>query len=55
MSTSAAPDVLEIVEIPDLAETDERSGHGFLKGIVISVGIAVIAAAIAKVFSRRGD
>lgn len=53
--TAAAPDVLEIVESPDLAVLDEASGRGVLKGILIAVGVAVVAAAIAAVFSRRGD
>ena len=56
MSTStAAKDVLEIVESPDLSELDEANSRGFLKGILIAVGVAVIAAAVAAIFSRRGD
>ena len=56
MSTATAvEDVLEIVESPDLSELDEASGRGFLKGILIAVGVAVIAAAVAAIFSRRHD
>ncbi len=44
---------LEVIEAQDLAELDDASGHGFVKGIVIAVGIAVIAAAVATIFSRR--
>ena len=53
--TTTAADVLEIIDSPDLAELDEASSHGVLKGILIAVGVAVIAAAIATIFSRRND
>lgn len=53
--TTTAEDVLEIVESPELAELDEASSRGFLKGILIAVGVAVFAAAVAAIFSRRGD
>ena len=38
----------------DFAQLDEASSHGVIKGILIAVGIAVIAAAVATIFSRRG-
>ncbi len=50
---STATDVLEVIESPDLAELDEATSHGVMKGILIAVGVAVIAAAIATIFSRR--
>jgi hypothetical protein len=53
--TSTAPDVLEIVESPDIAALEDATGHGVLKGILIAVGVAVIAAAIATIFSRRSS
>ena len=46
-------EMLEVIETPDLEELDDASGHGFMKGILIAVGIAVIAAAVATIFSRR--
>jgi hypothetical protein len=56
MSTAtAADDVLEIIESPDLTELDEASSRGFVKGILIAVGVAVIAAAVAAIFSRLRD
>jgi len=55
MSETTTTDVLEIIESPDLAQWDDDSGHGVLKGILIAVGIAVIAAAVATIFSRRGN
>lgn len=54
MSQTTTTDVLEIIETPDLAQLDEASSHGVIKGILIAVGIAVIAAAVATIFSRRG-
>lgn len=48
-------EVLEVIESPDLADLDDASGHGFMKGILIAVGIAVLAAAVAAIFSRRSD
>lgn len=54
-TTTTAGDVLEIVESPDLSELDEVSSHGILKGILIAVGVAVIAAAVAALISRRRD
>jgi hypothetical protein len=54
MSQTTTTDVLEIIESPDLAQLDEASSHGVIKGILIAVGIAVIAAAVATIFSRRG-
>jgi hypothetical protein len=50
---STATDVLEVIESPDLAELDEATSHGVMKGILIAVGVAVIAAAIATIFSKR--
>ena len=55
MSQTTSTDVLEIFESPDLAELDVASSRGVMKGILIAVGIAVIAAAVATIFSRRGD
>ena len=55
MSQTTTTDVLEIIESPDLAQLDDASSHGVIKGILIAVGIAVIAAAVATIFSRRGD
>ncbi len=55
MSQTTTSDVLEIIESPDLAQLDDASGRGLVKGILIAVGIAVIAAAVATIFSRRGD
>jgi hypothetical protein len=55
MSETTTTDVLEIIESPDLDQWDDDSGHGILKGILIAVGIAVIAAAVATIFSRRGN
>jgi uncharacterized membrane protein (DUF485 family) len=53
--TTTAPDVLELIESADLAALDEAKGNGVLKGILIAVGVAVIAAAIATIFSRRSS
>jgi hypothetical protein len=55
MSETTTTDVLEIIESPDLAQLDDASSHGVMKGILIAVGVAVIAAAVATIFSRRGD
>ncbi len=55
MSETTTTDVLEIIESPDLDQWDDDSGHGVLKGILIAVGIAVIAAAVATIFSRRSN
>lgn len=52
---STATEVLEVIETPDLAELDEASSHGVIKGLLIAIGIAVIAAAVATIFSRRSD
>ena len=54
MSQTTTTDVLEIIESPDLAQLDDASSRGVIKGILIAVGIAVIAAAVATIFSRRG-
>lgn len=54
-TTSAAADTLEVVETPDLTQLDEANSRGLLKGILIAVGVAVIAAAVAATFSRRRD
>lgn len=48
-------DVLEIIESPNLAALDDASGHGVMKGILIAGVIAVIAAVVATILSRRGD
>ncbi len=48
-------EVLEVIETPDLAELDEATSHGMMKGILIAVGVAVIAAAIATIVSKRQD
>ena len=53
--TTTTTDVLEIIESPDFAELDVASNRGVMKGILIAVGIAIIAAAVATIFSRRGD
>ncbi|MGB2840728.1 MAG: hypothetical protein WBC76_12960 [Actinomycetes bacterium] len=50
---TTATEMLEVIEAPDLAELDDASGHGFMKGLLVVVGIAVIAAAVATIFSRR--
>jgi hypothetical protein len=53
---STATDVLEVIESPDLGELvdlDEGSGHRVIKGLLIMVGVAVIAAAVAAIVSRR--
>ncbi|MCZ3388976.1 MAG: hypothetical protein LH645_07590 [Actinomycetia bacterium] len=55
MSQTTATDVLEIIESPDLAQFDDGPSHGVMKGILIALGIAVIAAAVATIFSRRSD
>ena len=55
MSQTTIADVPQIFESPDLAELDVASSRGVMKGILIAVGIAVIAAAVATIFSRRGD
>ncbi len=55
MSQTTTTDVLEIIESPDLVQLDEAASHGVIKGILIAVGEAVIAAAIATIFSRRSD
>lgn len=55
MSETTTTDVLEIIESPDLGLLDDASSHGVLKGILIAVGIAVIVAAVATIFSRRSD
>ncbi|MEO8106392.1 MAG: hypothetical protein ABI720_03660 [Actinomycetes bacterium] len=46
-------ELLEVIESPDLADLDDASSHGVMKGLLIAVGIAVIAAAVATIFSRR--
>jgi len=56
MSTNTTTtDVLEVIESPDIADLDDASSHGFMKGILVAVGIAVIAAAVAAIFSKRSD
>jgi hypothetical protein len=55
MSETTTTDVLEIIESPDLGQLDDASSHGVMKGILIAVGIAVIAAAVATIFNRRTD
>lgn len=47
-------DVLEIIESPDPTALDNASSRGAMKGILIAIGIAVIVAAVATIFSRRG-
>jgi hypothetical protein len=53
MAETMTTDRLEIVELPDAAELEKAKSHGLLKGILIAAGVAIIAAAIATVFSRR--
>jgi hypothetical protein len=53
--TSTAADVLEIFESPELDEVDEAAGRGVLKGVLIAVGLAVFATALATILRRRFD
>jgi hypothetical protein len=53
MAETTTADRLEIVEVPELADLEQAQSHGLLKGILIAAGVAIIAAAIATIFSRR--
>jgi hypothetical protein len=53
MAETTTTDRLEIVEVPELADLDQAKSRGLLKGILIAAGVAIIAAAIATIFSRR--
>lgn len=53
MAETTTADRLEIIEVPELAELEQAKSRGVLKGILIAAGVAIIAAAIATVFSRR--
>lgn len=55
MSQATTTDILEVIESPDLSALEDASSHGFVKGILIAVGIAAIAAAVATIVSRRND
>lgn len=53
MAETTTADRLEIIEVPELADLEQAKSRGLLKGILIAAGVAIIAAAIATVFSRR--